>query len=244
MEDDALVLHSRELGESDLLLSLYCRQAGRITAIAKGARRSKKRFVNKLEIFSYLAINFTIKPASSIAFLHEAELHTSFPALRTNYSAYLAASVVQELLLAGIKEGESDLQLFRLSLWALHSLQQKRQGKRIITLFLLRYLDHLGYRPELCYCEKCRHPPTAGRKYLLHPHNGTLLCSKCEQKRICTMKPGTIKMLGTAQDMPLERLNRLKPSALDIIDVLNALHSCCHTILQREIHSWRDFLSC
>ncbi len=244
MEDDALVLHSRDLGESDLLLSLYCRQAGRITAIAKGARRSKRRFVNKLEIFSYLSIDFTIKPARSIAFLHEAELHTSFPALRTRYVAYLAASVIQELLLSGIKEGESDRQLFRLSLWALHNLEQKENRKQIITFFFLRYLDLLGYRPELGSCEECRQAPSAGKRYTLHPHNGALLCSGCKpQQTSPSLEPGTVKILHAAQDMPLEKLCRLKPSVSDTIAALHTLYSCCHTVLQRDIHSWRDFLS-
>ncbi len=228
-----------------MLLSLYCRQAGRITAIAKGARRSKRRFVNKLEIFSYLSIDFTIKPTRSIAFLHEAELYTSFPTLRTYYPAYLAASVVQELLLAGIKEGESDQQLFRLSLWALHNLQQKEEGKQIITFFFLRYLDLLGYRPELGSCQECRQAPSAGKRYILHPHNGALLCSKCKpQQTSLSLEPGTVKILHAAQDIPLERLGRLKPSTADTFAALHTLHLCCHTILQREIHSWRDFLSC
>ncbi len=243
MEDDALVLHSRELGESDLLLSLYCRQAGRITAIAKGARRSKRRFVNKLEIFSYLAIDFTAKPTNPIAFLHEAELYTSFPVLRSNYPAYLAASVIQELLLAGIREGESDGRMFRLALWALHYLEKTEARRKIIALFLLRYLDLLGYKPELRHCRKCQQPPAAGRKYTLHAQDGALLCSKCEKTEEHTIAPGTIRMLSAAQDMPLERLNRLKPTSASIIETLHSLHACCHTALQRELHSWQAFLS-
>ncbi len=243
MEDDALVLHSRELGESDLLLSLYCRQAGRITAIAKGARRSKRRFVNKLEIFSYLAIDFTARPTNPIAFLHEAELYTSFPVLRSSYPAYLAASVIQELLLAGIGEGESDNRMFRLALWALHYLEKREARRKIVALFLLRYLDLLGYRPELRHCGKCRQPPAAGRGYTLHPQDGTLLCSECERTGEETIATGTIRMLNAAQDMPLERLNRLTPTSASIMEILHTLHACCHTALQRELHSWPAFLS-
>ncbi len=243
MEDDALVLHSRELGESDLLLSLYCRQAGRITAIAKGARRSKKRFVNKLEIFSYLTVDFTAKPTNPIAFLHEAELQTSFPALRTSYPTYVAASVIQELLLAGISEGECDSKMFQLSLWALYCLEQEAGKKKIIALFLLRYLDLLGYRPELRHCGQCRQPPAADKRYTIHPQDGALLCSGCEKTRHCSIIPGTIGMLNTAQDMPLERLNCLKPTDASVTETLHALHACCHNVLQREIHSWQGFLA-
>ncbi len=243
MEDDALVLHSVELGESDLLLSLYCRRAGRITAIAKGARRSKRRFVNKLEIFSYLTVDVTIKQTRSIAFLHQAELLTSFPSLRSNYPAYLSASVIQELLLAGIREGECDRQIFRLSLWAFHSLEHNKKEKKIVALFLLRYLDYLGYRPELRFCGKCHRAPTAGKRYAILPQDGILHCSTCGTGRDCTIEPGTIRMLQTAQDMPLDKLNRLQPTAKSISEALHALYSCCLLTLQREIHSWQNFLS-
>lgn len=244
MEDDALVLNSLDIGESDLLLTLYCSQAGRINAIAKGARRSKKRFVNKLEIFSYITINFSCKKPSSLALLHEAELHTCFPHLRTSYPAYLTASVIQEFLLAGIKDGEGDTALFYLSLWALHNLQLKEQNKSTITFFLLRYLDCLGYRPELSTCGSCLQRVNPKYRYIFQLNEGTLLCCRCipissSQK----LSHGTIKMLQTAQDMPLQRLNRLKPSASIIIESLQLLFACSRTILQCDINSWHNFLA-
>lgn len=242
-EDEALVLNSHELGESDLLLTLYCRRIGRIPAIAKGARRSKKRFVNKLEIFSYLNIDITIRESTALAFLHQAELHTSFSHLRTSYPAYLAASVIQELLLAGIREGEHDDNLFRLSLWSLHNLRQPERHRATITLFLLRYLDCLGYRPELERCGRCRQPVNPKTKYIFHSVDGALRCCRCEQFRTPGLGQGTIRMLQTAQNIPLERLGRLRLSAPTITEGLQPLYNCCRNILQRDINSWPVFLA-
>lgn len=53
LESDALVLHCRDHGESDKIITLLTKNAGKFSGIAKGANRSKKRFVNKLELFLF-----------------------------------------------------------------------------------------------------------------------------------------------------------------------------------------------
>ncbi|MCZ6822253.1 MAG: DNA repair protein RecO, partial [Deltaproteobacteria bacterium] len=50
----ALVLRTFDLAESDRLVHLYTEDLGRVSAIAKGARRSQRRFPGTLEIFNLL----------------------------------------------------------------------------------------------------------------------------------------------------------------------------------------------
>ena len=54
----AIVLKVNDLGESDKIVTFYSKQAGKIAGIAKGAKRSKKRFSNKLEMFSLLEVQY------------------------------------------------------------------------------------------------------------------------------------------------------------------------------------------
>ena len=46
---EALVLRSAPLGEADLLVTLFTREAGKVRAVAKGARRSTAKLVGHLE---------------------------------------------------------------------------------------------------------------------------------------------------------------------------------------------------
>ena len=78
IESAAIVLDCRDHGESDKIVTFFCRDIGRITGIAKGAKRSKKRFVNKLEIFSSLCIQHTLPQNGRLAFIAEAELLDGF----------------------------------------------------------------------------------------------------------------------------------------------------------------------
>ncbi|MBW2672896.1 MAG: DNA repair protein RecO, partial [Deltaproteobacteria bacterium] len=49
----AFVLHFLNYGEADRIVTLFTREFGKLKGIAKGARRSKKRFANAIEPFSH-----------------------------------------------------------------------------------------------------------------------------------------------------------------------------------------------
>ena len=110
---EGIVLRSVDFGESDRIITLYSLDDGRLTAIAKGAKRSKKRFVNKLEEFSLLDV--TYRPARqphSLHFLNEAELKDAFLSLRTDWQRYYAAMLVCELVLRFTGEHDPDRRIF------------------------------------------------------------------------------------------------------------------------------------
>jgi DNA repair protein RecO (recombination protein O) len=242
-ETDGIVLARHDHGESDLIITLYCRDSGRSTAIAKGAKKSQRRFVNKLELFSFLHLNLRQGNSSSLALLEEADLHTSFLNLRRGFSLYTAASVIREFTLLATREGEADERFYTLLLWSLHKLDQKVSHLQVVMFFLTRFYDIIGYRPELHRCFHCG--AEAGNST---PHFGFstavggLICSTCVgnmgQSGIA-LNPGTIRMMQSCQDTPLERLHRLKVSEASLYEALNILHRYGRHILQRDIISWK-----
>jgi DNA repair protein RecO (recombination protein O) len=240
-ETEAIVLDSTDHGESDLILTLFSQEFGRLSAIAKGAKKSKKRFVNKLELFSFLHITYQQKTNNSLAFLLEAELHTSFLNIRQNLELYGIASVIREFLLIAVKEGEPDIRIFRLSLWALHHLDRKQPPKTVLTLFLIQFFDYVGYRPGLESCVNCHAQVARHDRYIFDPISGGVICSTCNPRlpRGLPLSHGTIKMLQSAQDQPLDRLHRLKISGSILKEALSLLHSYGQQLFQRDIVSWR-----
>ncbi|MGB3209118.1 MAG: DNA repair protein RecO [Desulforhopalus sp.] len=240
-ETEAIVLDCIEHGESDTIVTFFSQDAGKLTAIAKGAKRSKKRFVNKLELFSFLHITYQQKANRSLAFLSEADLHTGFIRLRRNLELYGIASVIREFLLIGVRENEPDDQIFRLSLWALHNLDQQQPPLTVLSLFLIRFYDYVGYRPDLQTCSQCEHPVSNSNRYSFDTTTGRIVCSVCSphaQKRLA-LSHGTIKMLRSAQDQPMERLHRLKISGGILQETVALLQSYGNQLFQRDIASWK-----
>src|SRR5215210_1960861 len=56
LKTEAIVLRSLRFGEADRILHLYTPHRGRVSAIAKGVRRSRSRFGGRLEPFSHVAL--------------------------------------------------------------------------------------------------------------------------------------------------------------------------------------------
>lgn len=240
-ETEAIVLDSFEHGESDIILTLLCRDSGRLAVIAKGAKRSKKRFVNKLELFSFLHITYRTAANRDLGFLAEAELHTGFLNIRSNYELYCTASVLREFLLLAIRENITDDRLFRLALWALHNMDRNNQPGAILALFLIHFYDCIGYRPDFTGCSRCRLPLQDRGKYCFDSTAGGLVCTSCltSAKRHALLSRGTIRMLASAQNRSLEKLHNLKISGKILTETLGLLHTYGRQIFQREIVSWK-----
>ena len=56
IEDEAIVLRAVDFGESDLIAHLLVPEIGRLTVIAKHARKSRKRFPGSLDIFNHIRV--------------------------------------------------------------------------------------------------------------------------------------------------------------------------------------------
>jgi DNA repair protein RecO (recombination protein O) len=125
-ETAAIVLDCQDHGESDQIVTFFCKDIGRMTGIAKGAKRSQKRFVNKLELFSSLRLRYTESRTSNLVFIAEAELVDSFLRLRQNMPLYMAATVIRELTLSATRDLEGDDGFFALLQWGLRTVDGQR----------------------------------------------------------------------------------------------------------------------
>ncbi|MBU0484723.1 MAG: DNA repair protein RecO [Proteobacteria bacterium] len=242
----AVVINVQDHGESDKIVTFYCPHVGKMAGIAKGAKRSKKRFVNKLEIFSLLEIEYTESKHSSLVRVDQAELLDPFVFLRENYKQYVAATLFCELVIFWTRENDPDPEIFRLLTWALAKLNAKDHTPEITVLFLLKFLDLLGYRPQLAGCVSCgvvldvKHGP-----YCFSLGRNGIICKTCNQDHQPTTIPlaiNTAKILNKAQDMPLEKISRLQFARQSLLEAINLLKKYSDSLLHRDIHSWKPFL--
>ncbi|MBU1058653.1 MAG: DNA repair protein RecO [Proteobacteria bacterium] len=241
LESAAIILDCREHGESDLIVTFFCRHHGRLTGIAKGAKRSKKRFVNKLEIFTSLRIRHTIPKNNRLAFIAEAELVESFLTLRQDFLCYITASIIREFTLLATHEMEGDEELYPLLVWAFTSLDNGRPPRAILILFLIRFYTAIGYSPQLHRCPDCSQEINETETYTFFPAAGTIRCSICNKGKESNGSPltlGTIRSLAAAQDQPLNRIHRLHLSRHCQKEALTFLHHYGRQLFQREIISW------
>jgi hypothetical protein len=96
--EEALVLRAIDFGESDRIVHLLTPQSGRINAIAKGAKRSVRRFPGTLDLFNHLRVQIARRRAATLARLEHTALLTCFPGLRSHPARFALGCYVVELL--------------------------------------------------------------------------------------------------------------------------------------------------
>ena len=237
-----LVLKVADHGESDKIVTFYSPDLGRITSIAKGAKRSRKRFVNKLEEFSLLAITCRPPRNRGLYFLSQAELENPFLSLRSRHESYVVAMLACELIFRFTSEQDPDPEIFSLLLWLLTSVNRGAQPLQVAALFHLRLLSATGYQPQLSHCSTCRRAVTNSRCFALQPANGSLVCNRCNsnvQNSNFSLSLQTIRFLQAAQQLNIQRLERLQMPLQTAQETLRVLHRYSQHLLQRDIHSWR-----
>lgn len=243
-----IVLKNIDFGESDRIVTCYSPDVGRFTAIAKGAKRSKKRFVNKLEEFSLLEVSYRpVQQHNHLHFLCEADLKEAFLSLRTHWQRYSAAMLVCEFVLRFTGEHDPDRRIFCLLHWVLESVHCGVAPLPTLVYFLLHLLDVCGYRPRLEHCATCTCVPGSSNRdpgFVFQPGKGTLVCSRCSSntsRSRFSLSLQSLKFLQTAQKMTIQQVQRLQMPEHVAAECLSVLSCYAKYLLQTDIHSWSFF---
>jgi len=178
----AVVLRTREFGESDKVVTVLSRALGKFTGIAKGAKRSRRRFAGSLEIFSHVMLDYRLKSHADMAFLERAVLIRPWHHILGSVERYAAASHVIELADKMTAEREVGDELYALVVAALARLDQRPASATTLRILELAAMTACGYRPELERCARCRRPlPSAGDVRVLQSGAG-LACASCGER--------------------------------------------------------------
>ena len=233
LETQALVLRVVDFGESDRIAHLLTPATSRLTVIAKGARRSRRRFPGTLDLFNLLAVRIDRRRAASLARLEQARLVDSFPALRASPARFALACYLVELLDRLAPEGAAGREaraLFALASGALATVAGRPADARLRVLLELRALGALGLRPELARCVRCGRSLTGAAAsegaVAFHVGEGGPHCGDCTRSGDAALPVhlGTLRALDQGLRLPFDRLDRLalSPQALRESELLLA----------------------
>lgn len=149
----SLVIRQRNLGEADRIVTLYTRERGKLSAVAKSARRTQSRLAGGLQLFCHAQVQLAAGRSLEIATqVQPADL---FYHLRDDVRAYSHACYAAELLDALVDEGAPDPPLFELLLETFRGLDGGGDPPTLIRGFELKLLARLGYGPEMVNCVIC-----------------------------------------------------------------------------------------
>jgi len=153
INDEAVVIGLMDYRETDRIVSLYSREHGKISGIARGARKSIKRFGGALELFARLSINFM--PGETLVTIRDVDLRTIYPQIRATLAGIAHAGYAAELVAALAPERYCNHRVFRLLTAYLEHLDLAPAVPSDRHFFEMNLLNILGYRPPLESCAGC-----------------------------------------------------------------------------------------
>jgi DNA repair protein RecO (recombination protein O) len=163
-----IVLGSKTLGEADRLLFIFTRDHGKIKAIAKGAAKPTSRFIGNTETLSLCSFELYQSPRTTM--VTDLKLEKSFSKsihkdLEKTTNALLIASLADQML----EETEPSIEIFELLTETLSELAKSENKSLLITTtFIVKFLNILGFFPDLKNVDTYHTPLTQKNKRLLN----------------------------------------------------------------------------
>jgi len=236
---NGFVLRSLNYGESDLIVTFYSNDFGKLKGIAKGAKRSKKRFANVFEPFSLTNIIFTLKSRDMLAFIESCEIIEHYDAVRCDLDKTLTASYFIDLTDHFSPEGKKNEYIFDLLQTFLKLLGKEKPTDTLVRFFEMRLLKLAGFEPVLDRCIICKIPVTNCCAYYFHAEEGGIKCAGCAkpQRFAQPVSAGALRTLLLGKDMDVDRIKSVALSDALARESRNILSGFITHILNREVKS-------
>ena len=192
--DDAIVLRAHLLGEADKILTLLCKNNGKVRAVAKGVRKTTSRFGARLEAFNVVDAQFY--EGKSLDIVQQAETIGGYSsAIGGDYSKYTAAMVMVETA-DSLSDHDYQPAQYTLLLGGLRALAAgEHPSGQIVDSYLLRALALAGWNPVTIGLLMSL---LEGLSRMLSPHPDRRACNQAQKscsRRFCRASGTLLKAL-------------------------------------------------
>lgn len=178
----ALLLGRVEYGDADLIVTLFTEERGRLSALARGARRSQKRFQGSLEPFHTLRVELGAHPRGELFKLHSSSIECSRDALVSNLDALTQGGRALKWLRLCAPAGAHEPALWQATCSLLDRLADKgllEQTDGLLGGYGIRLLELLGWGLNFQNCVRCGKQCPQERSSWVSPEHGGLMCGGC-----------------------------------------------------------------
>jgi DNA repair protein RecO (recombination protein O) len=211
----ALVLRVVDFSETSCVVTLFTRDFGKISALAKGARRPRSSFESALDLLAICRIVFLHKSSDTLDLLTEAKLDKRFRAAQRDLSRLYAGYYVVELPREMTDEGDPHPFLFDVAIQTMADLDGSGPVAATVLRFEILTLSELGHMPSFDGCASCGKSLKPTRRLAFGQLAGGLLCPQCRegQKQVVSVTSDAIQVLKQFAEIQSDEWRRLEIDA-------------------------------
>lgn len=205
----AIVLNSLPYADSDLIVTFFSEEQGIIKGMAKGARKSRKRFAGCFEPFNLVLLGVSVKEAGGLARVDSADILDLHYGIREDLARIKAGALMLDMvsLLEGPGSGSADG--FVLLKAALEALDGSPDPAGLGAVFIIKYLEVSGFKLPHGSCSGCG--CSIHDKEAFYPGGYGLLCSGCAARAGGMMlSRGSLAFIRRAESIERPKMGRLR----------------------------------
>lgn len=234
---EGIILKGYNLREADRILTVYTKDHGKLSAVAKGVRRSRSKLRGSTQPLTY--VDLILYQGKSMDTITQCETKEMFVALREDLHRWAYAVYITELLDAMVPERQPQVKVFAEFLTGLHLVAGLEEPETGALFFTVRFLHLLGYQPLLHTCTACHRTIAPGSKTVLSAAMGGILCGDCSSldPQGYPMEGGEPAVWRRLVELDARLLPRLKISPILKKGLFQALRYYIQFQLERRLKS-------
>ncbi len=180
---NGIVLAENDMGDFDKMLTILTPNLGKISCVAKGARRPKSALLAGTQMFCFAEYlmykggnTYHINSVNSIEFFYNLRIDLD----KLKYAVHIS-KIVQDV----VHENQNSFNILQLVLNTLYIISESEKDlDLILSIFKMRLLKILGYTPNIQECKNCKEKDNF--KYFSIKDNGfkCINCGKQDESAI------------------------------------------------------------
>ncbi|MBN1164554.1 MAG: DNA repair protein RecO [Candidatus Krumholzibacteriota bacterium] len=182
LKDRAVILRKYDFGESSLIFVALTRSSGKVSFLAKGAKKSTSPFFGRLRTGNIAEVVFYDKAGRNLQLLKELEDQVSFDSGGHDLERLCLFQAGLEIIDKSTGERESNSGIFDLWEWFITVLRGAVDPWIIFFALQVKVLEKTGFLPSISECGGCR-KSLAGLKFSIDPASGLVTCGECAGER-------------------------------------------------------------
>jgi DNA repair protein RecO (recombination protein O) len=229
----ALLLRSIDYRDSDRIVTLLTEDYGKLSALARGARKSQRRFGGALQPYVLMNAHFRLG-RGELAHLEQVSVDRSFHEILRSLEAIGSAGAAMAVIRERVPDHEPEPAVFDAAVRFLEALNESAPAKEALLCLQIRVLTILGFAPTLDRCVHCGKVPAFGRAASFDATRGGIVCRACGGGRLI-LSAGALRrwvLIQSTNELPEQPWPERERQELD--DALAELDAIHATVTVRE----------
>ncbi len=234
---EAIVLHKTDFRDSDKIMTFLTPDQGRISGLARGAKRVRSPFGASLEVLTHGRLVYFDRQGKNLIHINHFDIVNSFQKIRENLLHSSSCLYLCELIMRMVPERAAARDCFILLLETMEQIGKTTDPDPILRIFEICLLHLLGFAPRVDACVVCGE--TEG-KFRFVREQGGLVCERCDKKEKGngTLSKGSIYFWRQAPMIRRDAMSRIRLDRRVNRELKRLLHDYFVYILGREIRSF------